>query len=33
MERDLSELGLKVLMLDGVHYAGDHVIVSCRQTL
>ena len=22
MERDLSELGLKVLMLDGVHYAG-----------
>ena len=28
MERDLSELDLKVLMLDGVHYAGDHVIVA-----
>ena len=28
MERDLSELGLKVLMLDGVHYAGDHVMVA-----
>ena len=28
MERDLSALDLKVLMLDGVHYAGDHVIVA-----
>jgi len=28
MERDLSDLNLKVLMLDGVHYAGDHVIVA-----
>ena len=28
MERDLSDLDLKVLMLDGVHYAGDHVIVA-----
>jgi putative transposase len=27
MERDLSALDLKVLMLDGVHYANEHVIV------
>lgn len=28
MARDLSEMDLKVLMLDGVHFAGDHVIVA-----
>ncbi|MBI4540279.1 MAG: IS256 family transposase [Gemmatimonadetes bacterium] len=27
MERDLSGLDLKVLMLDGVHYVGEHVVV------
>jgi len=27
LERDLSALDLKVLMLDGVHYANEHVIV------
>ncbi|MBI4541139.1 MAG: transposase [Gemmatimonadetes bacterium] len=27
LERDLSGLDLAVLMLDGVHYAGEHVIV------
>jgi putative transposase len=28
LERDLSGLDLKVLMLDGVHYAKEHVIVA-----
>lgn len=28
LERDLSGLDLKVLMLDGVHYIGEHVVVA-----
>ena len=28
LERDLSGLDLKVLLLDGVHYRGEHVIVA-----
>jgi transposase-like protein len=28
LERDLSGLDLKVLLLDGVHYSGEHVIVA-----